>query len=153
MQGQELVLYSELYSAGQELVLYSELYSTYGKFKIGFISLTVGPSYIGIWYNDNRLRENNTVWVANRDNPIYNENSPERLTIDDNGDLKITYNGDLSFVLYSGHEASNVSVVLLDTGNFVLSEISSGRQLWQSFDYPTHVLLPGMKLGVNRKTR
>ncbi|KAK7847337.1 g-type lectin s-receptor-like serine/threonine-protein kinase ces101 [Quercus suber] len=25
--------------------------------------------------------------------------------------------------------------------------MSSGRQLWQSFDHPSHVLLPGMKLG------
>uniref|UniRef100_A0A7N2LM88 Bulb-type lectin domain-containing protein n=1 Tax=Quercus lobata TaxID=97700 RepID=A0A7N2LM88_QUELO len=38
------------------------------------------------------------------------------------------------------------------TGNFVLQEQSTGRQLWQSFDYPTHTLLPGMKLGVNQKT-
>ena len=135
---------------GQELEFLAEKYSASGKFKIGFISLTGGPCYIGIWYNDNRFRENNTLWVANRDNPILN--NPESLTIDDNGDLKITYNGDRSFVLYSGHEASNVSAVLLNTGNFVLSEISSGRQLWQSFDYPTHVLLPGMKLGVDRKT-
>ncbi|XP_030968792.1 G-type lectin S-receptor-like serine/threonine-protein kinase CES101 isoform X1 [Quercus lobata] len=134
---------------GQELVFLTELYSASGKFKIGFIDLTGGPGYIGIWYNDNRFRENNTLWVANRDNPVQNARS---LTIDDNGDLKITYNGDRSFVLYSGHEASNVSAVLLNTGNFVLSEISSGRQLWQSFDYPSHVLLPGMKLGVNRKT-
>ena len=134
---------------GQELVFLTELYSASGKFKIGFIDLTGGPGYIGIWYNDNRFRENNTLWVANRDNPVFNARS---LTIDDNGDLKIRYNGDRSFVLYSGHEASNVSAVLLNTGNFVLSEISSGRQLWQSFDYPSHVLLPGMKLGVDRKT-
>ncbi|XP_075667716.1 G-type lectin S-receptor-like serine/threonine-protein kinase CES101 [Castanea sativa] len=135
---------------GQELEFLAELYSAKGKFKIGFISLTDGPCYIGIWYNDNRFRENNTVWVANRDNPVLIARS---LTIDDNGNLKITYNGDLSILLYSGHEASNVSAVLLDTGNFVLSEISPpGRQLWQSFDYPSHVLLPGMKLGVDRKT-
>ncbi|KAL0010706.1 hypothetical protein SO802_005814 [Lithocarpus litseifolius] len=61
--------------------------------------------HIGIWYNDNRLRENNTVWVANRDNPILN--NPGSLTIDDNRNLKITYDGDLSIVLYSGHKASN----------------------------------------------
>nr|POE45313.1 g-type lectin s-receptor-like serine/threonine-protein kinase [Quercus suber] len=133
---------------GQELEFLAELYSASGKFKIGFFDLTSGPCYIGIWYNDNRFRENNTVWVANRDNPV----TPGSLTIDDNRNLKITYNGGLSIVLYSGHEASNVSAVILDTGNFVLSEISSGRQLWQSFDYPSHVLLPGIKLGVNRKT-
>ncbi|XP_075667614.1 G-type lectin S-receptor-like serine/threonine-protein kinase At1g67520 [Castanea sativa] len=135
---------------GNELEYLAELYSASGKYKIGFINLILGgPSYIGIWYNDNRFRENNTLWVANRDKPSLNARS---LAIDDNGELKIINNGDLPFVLYSGHEASNVSAVLLDTGNFVLSEISSGRQLWQSFDYPSHVLLPGMKLGVDRKT-
>ncbi|KAM3699882.1 hypothetical protein ACB098_05G057400 [Castanea mollissima] len=134
---------------GNELEYLAELYSASGKYKIGFINLiSGGPSYIGIWYNDNRFRENNTLWVANRDKPSLNARS---LAIDDNGELKIINNGDLPFVLYSGHEASNVRAVLLDTGNFVLSEISSGRQLWQSFDYPSHVLLPGMKLGVDRK--
>ena len=64
----------------------------------------------------------------------------------------ITNNRSLFIVLHFGHEASNVNVVLLSIGNFVLSEISPVRQLWQSFDYPSHVLLPGMKLGVNRKT-
>nr|POE58403.1 g-type lectin s-receptor-like serine/threonine-protein kinase [Quercus suber] len=74
------------------------------------------------------------------------------LTIDDYGNLKISYNGSLSIVLYSGQEASNASAVLLDTGNFVLRETSSERQLWQSFDYPTHALVSGMRLGVDRKT-
>ncbi|KAM4100312.1 hypothetical protein ACB094_05G058600 [Castanea mollissima] len=135
---------------GNELEYLAELYSASGKYKIGFINLILGgPCYIGIWYNDNRFRENNTLWVANRDKPSLNARS---LAIDDKGELKIINNGDLPFVLYSGHEASNVKAVLLDTGNFVLSEISSGRQLWQSFDYPSHVLLPGMKLGVDRKT-
>jgi len=30
--------------------------------------------------------------------------------------------------------------------------MNSNTFLWQSFDYPTDSLLPGMKLGVNRKT-
>ncbi|KAM4100452.1 hypothetical protein ACB094_05G069700 [Castanea mollissima] len=134
---------------GEELVIYTELTSVGGKYKIGFTSFDPINCYVEIWCNANADRVSNTVWVANRDNPVFNARS---LTIDDNGNLKIIYNGDLPFVLYSGHGASNVSAVLLDTGNFVLSEISSGRQLWQSFDYPSHVLLAGMKLGVDRKT-
>ena len=135
---------------GEELVIFSELYSVGGKFRIVFTTGFDGiATYVGIWYNTNADCVNNTVWVASRDNPVFSARS---LTIDDNGNLKITCNVDRSIVLYSGHEASAVSAVLLDTGNFVLSEISSGRQLWQSFDYPSHVLLPGMKLGVNRKT-
>ncbi|KAL4626494.1 hypothetical protein ACB092_05G100200 [Castanea dentata] len=134
---------------GEALVIYTELTSVGGKYKIGFTSFDPIKCYVEIWCNANADRVSNTVWVANRDNPVFNARS---LTIDDNGNLKIIYDGDLPFVLYSGHEASNVSAVLLDTGNFVLSEISSGRQLWQSFDYPSHVLLAGMKLGVDRKT-
>ena len=55
-------------------------------------------------------------------------------------------------MLHSEQEVSNTSAILHDNGNFVLREQSSGRQLWQSFDYPTDTFLPGMKLGINRKT-
>jgi hypothetical protein len=97
------------------------------------------------------------VWVANRDTPISFDTSPS-LTIDDYGNLTISYDGGRStFVLYSGQEARlNASAVLLNSGNFVLRELNSDgsvkRVLWQSFDYPTNTLLPGMKLGVNRIT-
>ena len=77
------------------------------------------------------------MWVANRDAPIFNNSGS--LTIDDYGSLKISYNGSLSIVICSGQEANNASAVLLDTGNSVLRETSSERQLWQSFDYPIHV--------------
>ncbi|KAK4590625.1 hypothetical protein RGQ29_020971 [Quercus rubra] len=79
------------------------------------------------------------------------------LTIDDYGSLKISYGDEgHSISLYSTQGASNTSAVLLDTGNFVLQELNSDgtvkQDLWQSFDYPTDTLLPGMKLGVNKIT-
>ncbi|KFK26087.1 hypothetical protein AALP_AA8G201100 [Arabis alpina] len=53
--------------------------------------------------------------------------------------------------------AGNVSATLLDSGNFMIREFGpgrvSGRVLWQSFDHPTNVLLPGMKIGFNLKTK
>ncbi|KAK9281694.1 hypothetical protein L1049_004598 [Liquidambar formosana] len=68
----------------------------------------------------------------------------------------ISNSGASPIVLSSVQTASNTSATLLDSGNFVLRELNSDgsveRVLWQSFDYPTHVLLPGMKLGINFKT-
>ncbi|KAJ6978881.1 G-type lectin S-receptor-like serine/threonine-protein kinase RKS1 [Populus alba x Populus x berolinensis] len=50
-----------------------------------------------------------------------------------------------------GEEADTSVAQLLDSGNFVLVQ-ESGNILWQSFDYPTHYVLPGMKLGLDLKT-
>ncbi|XP_075667800.1 G-type lectin S-receptor-like serine/threonine-protein kinase CES101 [Castanea sativa] len=132
------------------------LVSAQGNFRLGFFKLESNNYYLGIWYNNLAVLQENIVWVANRDTPIFNNSgslTTLTLTIDGYGNLKILYNGGLSsVVLYSGQEVSNTSAVLLDTGNFVLLEQSTGQQLWQSFDYPSHTLLPGMKLGFNWKT-
>ena len=137
---------------GQEIKFKNgNLVSNQGNFILGFFELKGNNYYLGIWYNDNRQRLDNLVWVANRDTPVLDNSGS--LTIDNNGNLKISNNESLFIVLYSGQERGNNTIaVLLDNGNFVLREQSSDRQLWQSFDYPTHVLLPGMKLGVNWKT-
>ncbi|GMY20995.1 G-type lectin S-receptor-like serine/threonine-protein kinase CES101, partial [Fagus crenata] len=138
---------------GQELKAWKELLSTENYFRLGFICSS--ECYLAIWYNDSRPEK--SVWVGNRNNPIPFDFSAG-LTIDDYGNLTISYDGGRStFVLYSGQEARlNASAVLLDSGNFVLRELNSDgsvkRELWQSFDYPTNTLLPGMKLGVNRIT-
>ena len=134
----------------QEVKDGDELVSAQGNFKLGFFTLQSNNYYLGIWYNDNRQRQDNLVWIANRDTPIFNNSGS--LTIDGSGNLKISHDGGLPIVLYSGKEGSNTSAVLLDTGNFVLRELNNSEELWQSFDYPSHILVPGMKLGVNRKT-
>ncbi|XP_022634716.1 G-type lectin S-receptor-like serine/threonine-protein kinase CES101 isoform X2 [Vigna radiata var. radiata] len=93
------------------------------------------------------------VWLANRDNPIHDD--PGVLTIDEYGNLKIV-SSTTTMMLYSVEAESNKSVraSLLDTGNFVLHELnldgSVKRVLWQSFDYPTDTILPGMKLGYDK---
>jgi hypothetical protein len=40
---------------------------------------------------------------------------------------------------------------LLDSGNLILVRKRSRKIIWQSFDYPTNIGLPGMKLGLDRK--
>ena len=137
----------------QELKDGDELVSADGKFRLGFFNLTSNNSYLGIWYDGDSLA--NVVWVANPNAPLFGNSVS--LSIDDYGSLKISYSKmGPPIPLNPGQEASNCSAVLLDTGNFVLHELNSDgtvkRELWQSFDHPTDTLLPGMKLGFNKKS-
>ncbi|KAK8300691.1 hypothetical protein V6Z12_D05G409600 [Gossypium hirsutum] len=45
---------------------------------------------------------------------------------------------------------ANVSAKLLDSGNLILRDENSSI-LWQSFDFPSHTYLPGMKLGYDTR--
>ncbi|KAD4585354.1 hypothetical protein E3N88_22955 [Mikania micrantha] len=118
----------------------------YNRFRYGYFSETAS--------NDGF--SNTAVWVANRNNPIPDVYG--RLIIDVNGKLSILSGEDTVVDLFSPSQvvARNASVALLDTGNLVLQELhpngSVKHVLWQSFDYPTDTLLPGMKLGINLKT-
>ncbi|KAL2462699.1 G-type lectin S-receptor-like serine/threonine-protein kinase CES [Forsythia ovata] len=133
-------------------------------FRLKFFSPSSSNSrYLGICYNTppdygeaNLPLYDRTVWVANRDNPVADASGS--LMIDTDGKLKITYSrGDVTSVFNSVPAAStNASATLLNNGNFVLRELnpdgSVKRTLWQSFDYPTDTILPGMRMGINFKT-
>ncbi|XP_022717697.1 S-locus-specific glycoprotein S6-like [Durio zibethinus] len=96
------------------------------------------------------------VWVANRNSPIA-----------DAGGV-LTNNSDGKLILFDGTNntvwSSNVSrkaegpvALLLDSGNFVVKDNKTMKPaveiyLWQSFDYLSEILLPGIKLGRNLKT-
>ncbi|KAJ1376367.1 PAN/Apple domain, partial [Sesbania bispinosa] len=72
--------------------------------------------------------------------------------------LKVYNNETEAIVLYSSKAAQkiNASATLLNTGNFVLSQMNTDgtvNTLWQSFDHPNYMLLPGMRLGFNRGNR
>nr|POE64183.1 g-type lectin s-receptor-like serine/threonine-protein kinase [Quercus suber] len=94
------------------------------------------------------------VWVANRNNPVLDNSGI--LTIGNDGHLKILHDGGVEIVLFSAPLVNNASATLRNSGNFVLHELNSNgsrkQVLWQSFDYPTGTLLPGMKIGINTKT-
>ncbi|KAK9089566.1 hypothetical protein Scep_028648 [Stephania cephalantha] len=138
-----------------------------GTFALGFFS--PGNSrkrYIGIWYN--KVSEQTVVWVANRANPI-NSSSSGLLRIDSRPNLVIfdgnqtnpVWSNNVSIPITERTNPSSLFYKLLDSGNLVLvdenrgnrgSPVSSPVFLWQSFDYPTHTMLPGMKIGVNLKS-
>ncbi|XP_019076788.1 G-type lectin S-receptor-like serine/threonine-protein kinase CES101 isoform X1 [Vitis vinifera] len=77
--------------------------------------------------------------------------------LDGNGTLMIIHSGGDPIVLNSNQASGNSIATLLDSGNFVVSALNSDgsakQTLWESFDDPTDTLLPGMKLGINLKTR
>ncbi|XP_034211674.1 G-type lectin S-receptor-like serine/threonine-protein kinase RKS1 isoform X1 [Prunus dulcis] len=124
-------------------------------FELGFFSPGNSSSrYVGIWYANKS--EKAVVWVANRNNPI-NDTSGV-LTINRYGNLVIYAHDIDSFSIWSANvslQTTSTSVAqLLDTGNLVLFPDSISKSesfIWQSFDYPTDTLLPGMKVGLNWK--
>ncbi|KAJ9690182.1 hypothetical protein PVL29_012706 [Vitis rotundifolia] len=119
------------------------------RFALGFFSPRNSTlRYIGVWYN---IREQNVVWVLNRDHPIN----------DTSGVLSINTIGNL--LLHRGNThvwSRNVSISsanatvaqLLDTGNLVLIQNDDNRVVCQGFDYATDSLIPYMKLGLDRRT-
>ncbi|GMH11943.1 hypothetical protein Nepgr_013784 [Nepenthes gracilis] len=126
------------------------LLSSGGKFELGFF--TPGSSnhrYVGIWYKKISLLT--VVWVANREIPL----------VDSSGVLKITDPGILVLINGSGHViwstnssrstwVKNPVAQLLDSGNLVVRENNDENPdnfVWQSFDHPSDIRLPGMKLG------
>ncbi|XAR56613.1 Non-specific serine/threonine protein kinase [Bertholletia excelsa] len=125
-----------------------------GSFKLGFF----GPKnsknrYVGIWYNT--IPELTSIWVANRETPL----------VDSSGVLKITGEGVLVVVNSTGQvlwssisprfSAKNPIAKLLNSGNLVVKDAEDDDPqnfLWQSFDYPTDTLVPGMEFGWKNST-
>ncbi|PUZ49083.1 hypothetical protein GQ55_7G297000 [Panicum hallii var. hallii] len=127
------------------------LVSAAGSFTLGFFSPTGVPAkrYLGIWFT---ASPDAVCWVANRDTPLSNNTS---------GVLVIASTGILRLLDGSGQTAwsSNTTrsapavAQLLDTGNLVVREQSSGGEVqWQSFDHPSNTLLAGMRLGMDPQT-
>ncbi|XP_059279499.1 G-type lectin S-receptor-like serine/threonine-protein kinase At4g27290 [Lycium ferocissimum] len=128
--------------------------SSDGSFEMGFFSPdSMNNWYVGIWYKHD-VSDKSVVWVANRENPITNTSGVI---------LKIVNSGSLALltaankILWSTNSLRRLTVKnpiaqLLKTGNVVVRDANDTKPqnfLWQSFDYPTDTLLPGMKMGKN----
>ncbi|XP_050371711.1 uncharacterized protein LOC126789558 [Argentina anserina] len=135
------------------------LVSKESKFELGFFSPgNSSHRYVGIWYSPSIVSEKTVVWVANRNNPI-NDTSGV-LTINRYGELVLYAHSMQGIPIWSTNKSplvqnintSTLSAQLLDTGNLVVFQDDDNAIFsWQSFDYPTDTLIPGMKLGVNWK--
>ncbi|XP_047149364.1 receptor-like serine/threonine-protein kinase SD1-8 [Vigna umbellata] len=149
-----LSISTDTLTKSQSLQTNQTLLSPSAIFEFGFFSYTNSTWYLAIWYKTIHHTDKTVVWVANRDTPLQNSNA--FLKIDDKGNL-IIVNQSQKPVWSSNHTTPIINPVLqlLDSGNLVLREENENdptRFLWQSFDYPTDTLLPGMKLGWNFDT-
>ncbi|ESQ28669.1 hypothetical protein EUTSA_v10018192mg [Eutrema salsugineum] len=96
---------------------------------------------MGMWYK--QLPQRTVLWVANRDKPVTDKNTSV---------LKIS---DGNLVLLDGKNQTPVwSTGLNPTkSSSVLKAVDeSGSVLWQSFDHPSNTLLPGAKIGLDKRT-
>ncbi|KAH0699832.1 hypothetical protein KY284_014047 [Solanum tuberosum] len=140
----------------QPLTKDQTLVSSDQHFELGFFSPGGANSdkwYIGIWYKE--IQDRTIVWVANRAKPL-SASSTSVLKITEIGTLLLV-DGQTGKPVWSSDQApaTNVVAQLLDSGNFVIRPENDDREqsyLWQSFDYPTNTLLPGMKLGWDSKS-
>ncbi|KAF6160374.1 hypothetical protein GIB67_019143 [Kingdonia uniflora] len=132
--------------------------STGESFKLSFFSPSNSSRnrYLGIWFN--KISNRTAVWVTNRNHPL--TDSSGILKLNENWNL-VLLNGTNSVIWSSSsskHTKADDSVIaqLLDSDNLVLRYESNNdpeNYIWQSFNYPLHSFLPGMKLGCNLETR
>ncbi|KAF6987123.1 LOW QUALITY PROTEIN: hypothetical protein CFC21_004797 [Triticum aestivum] len=164
--------------AGQLLAVGGRIVSRNGKFALGFFQFqpastiskssqnTESPSpslwYLGIWFN--KIPVCTSVWVANRDQPIADPIiNQTRFKISSDGNLIIVnHAANNESIVWSTRVVNNrtylsrnntSTAVLLNSGNLALKKSpSSDLPVWQSFDYPTDVILPGAKFGRDKVT-
>ncbi|RYR35887.1 hypothetical protein Ahy_A10g050984 isoform G [Arachis hypogaea] len=142
---------SDTLTGTQNLTTNQTLLSQNQSFVLGFFRGSNTNYYLGIWYNN--INPQTIIWVANRDNPI--DNSTGYLKIGENGNFVLLNSPGNPAWSSNQTSAKNPVLQLLDTGNLVLKDSSdktNNNYLWQSFDYPTDTVIPGMKIGWNLDT-
>ncbi|XP_048557012.1 putative receptor protein kinase ZmPK1 [Triticum urartu] len=103
--------------------------------------------YFSVWFT--AATDRTAVWTANPGAPVNGRVS--RVSFGADGKLALAdANGT---TVWDSKAASNnyFTVSLLDTGNLRVVDPSTGRPVWQSFDWPTDTLLPSQALTKDRK--
>ncbi|CAN6723976.1 unnamed protein product [Malus baccata var. baccata] len=124
------------------------LTSTDESFTCGFYGVGTNAFWFSIWFTKSIDRA--VVWTANRDRPVNGLGS--RLSLRRDGAMVLT---DVDGTAVWGTTVNSSSsradtAVLLDSGNLVLKD-KRGKVLWQSFDFPTHTLLPSQPFTKSKK--
>ncbi|XP_039162347.1 putative receptor protein kinase ZmPK1 [Eucalyptus grandis] len=130
------------------------LISKSGVFSAGFYPVGKNAYCFAIWFSHPPCSGQNCtiVWMANRDEPVNGRYS--KLSVKKNGDLVLTdASHGVVLAIYTALRSRSKTPVhqlqLLESGNLVLRDREGKVLLWQSFNYPTDVLLPGQTLTRN----
>ncbi|XP_019171811.1 PREDICTED: G-type lectin S-receptor-like serine/threonine-protein kinase At1g11300 isoform X1 [Ipomoea nil] len=105
--------------------------------------------YVGIMFNVPSMA---VVWVANRDKGMDDSRGSMGISEDGNllvldGEKRVVWSSTSKSNISTSSSPANTTAQLLDTGNLVLKDNSSGRYLWESFGEISNTAVEGMKLG------
>ncbi|XP_062186116.1 receptor-like serine/threonine-protein kinase SD1-8 [Phragmites australis] len=134
---------ADTFSKGRNITDNETLVSADGAFTLGFFSPGVSTKrFLGIWFTVSR---DAVCWVANRDLPLNGKSGV--LVVSDTGSLLVLDSSGQVAWSSNSTSTSPVEAQLLNSGNLVVRNRGSAHILWQSFDYPSKVMLGGMKVG------
>ncbi|KAG2682071.1 hypothetical protein I3843_11G174600 [Carya illinoinensis] len=133
---------SNIIHPGQSVNASKTIVSDNGTFELCFFSPGNSTKYyVGICYKEVPDDKHNVVWVANREYPFPNE-SPV-LTFNQDGTLELS-DQHMRYSVADTSTSNASSVKLLDNGNLIILANNDTEVLWQSFDFPTDTILPGI---------
>ncbi|KAM1271784.1 hypothetical protein ACFX2I_032659 [Malus domestica] len=103
--------------------------------------------WFSIWFT--KSRDRTVFWTANKDRPVNRLGS--RISLRRDGAMVLTdVDGTSVWETTANSSTRAETTVLMDSGNLVLRD-KQGKVRWQSFDFPTHTLLPNQLFTKSKK--
>jgi hypothetical protein len=101
-----------------------------------------------VWFT--AAKDGAVIWTANPDAPVNDRDSTISFRRD--GELALVdTNGTTVWASRTGGGGRGLTISLRDTGNLVIEDLSTGRAVWRSFDWPTDMLLPSQRFTKDTK--